>query len=78
MEYFKSLGSSTDPEPNADIVNCFKIGYYEAGDAMRAVRKNGDIIAGSWMVGAKLAVRLSSFPLSCSALLTCVARIPPN
>ncbi|KJA23633.1 hypothetical protein HYPSUDRAFT_39829 [Hypholoma sublateritium FD-334 SS-4] len=55
VEFFKSLGSSTDPEPNPDIINCFKIGYYEGGDAMRAVRKNGDIIAGSWMVGAKLA-----------------------
>ncbi|KAK7062705.1 hypothetical protein VNI00_000193 [Paramarasmius palmivorus] len=55
VEYFKSLGESTDADPNADIINCFRIGYYDAGDAMRAVRKNGEVLGGSWMIGAKWA-----------------------
>ncbi|KAK0489349.1 hypothetical protein IW261DRAFT_1444483 [Armillaria novae-zelandiae] len=54
-EYFKSLGDSTDADPNTEIMNCFRIGYRDLGDAMRAVRKNGEILAGSWMVGAKWA-----------------------
>ncbi|PBK69047.1 hypothetical protein ARMSODRAFT_975341 [Armillaria solidipes] len=48
-EYFKSLGDSTDADPNTEITNCFRIGYRDPGDAMRAVRKNGEILAGSWM-----------------------------
>lgn len=55
VEYFKSLGESTEADPNADILNCFRIGYYDAGDAMRAVRKNGEVLGGSWMIGAKWA-----------------------
>ncbi|TFK17801.1 hypothetical protein FA15DRAFT_675767 [Coprinopsis marcescibilis] len=55
VEYFKSLGESTEADPNTDIVNCFRIGYKDPADAMRAVRKNGDIIGGSWMIGAKWA-----------------------
>ncbi|KAF8961504.1 hypothetical protein BDZ97DRAFT_1733667 [Flammula alnicola] len=55
VEYFKSLGDSTEPEQNLEIVNCFKIGYRDAGDAMRAVRKNGEVLGGTWMIGAKLA-----------------------
>ncbi|KAJ8082374.1 hypothetical protein AAF712_001667 [Marasmius tenuissimus] len=55
VEYFKSLGESTDAESNSEIMNCFRIGYNDAGDAMRAVRKNGEILGGSWMVGAKWA-----------------------
>ncbi|KAG7095017.1 hypothetical protein E1B28_005811 [Marasmius oreades] len=55
VEYFKSLGDSTDPESNNELVNCFRIGYNDPGDAMRAVRKNGEILGGSWMVGAKWA-----------------------
>ncbi|KAJ6513510.1 hypothetical protein DFH09DRAFT_1374167 [Mycena vulgaris] len=55
VEYFKSLGDASDPDPNAEIVNCFKIGYRDPADAMRAVRKNGEILGGSWMVGAKWA-----------------------
>ncbi|KAK0466774.1 uncharacterized protein EV420DRAFT_1635816 [Desarmillaria tabescens] len=54
-EYFKSLGDSTDADPSTEIMNCFRIGYRDPGDAMRAVRKNGEILAGSWMVGAKWA-----------------------
>jgi nuclear pore complex protein Nup53 len=56
VEYFKSLGSTTEPDLNTEIVNCFKIGYMDTGDAMRAVRKNGGVLGGSWMVGAKWAV----------------------
>ncbi|KAF7356119.1 hypothetical protein MVEN_00942300 [Mycena venus] len=55
VEYFKSLGDASDPDPHAEIVNCFKIGYKDPADAMRAVRKNGEILGGSWMVGAKWA-----------------------
>ena len=55
VEYFKSLGNSTDADPHTEIANCFKIGYSDAGDAMRAVRKNGEILGGSFMVGAKWA-----------------------
>ncbi|KAF9485515.1 hypothetical protein BDN70DRAFT_823695 [Pholiota conissans] len=55
VEYFMSLGETTNPEPNPEISNCFKLGYLDPSDAMRAVRKNGEIVAGSWMVGAKLA-----------------------
>ncbi|KAE9406204.1 hypothetical protein BT96DRAFT_954930 [Gymnopus androsaceus JB14] len=55
VDYFKSLGDSTDADPNTEIVNCFRIGYHDPGDAMRAVRKNGEILGGTWMVGAKWA-----------------------
>ncbi|THU94123.1 hypothetical protein K435DRAFT_724797 [Dendrothele bispora CBS 962.96] len=55
VEYFKSLGATTDADPNTEIVNCFRIGYQDPGDAMRAVRKNGEVLGGSWMIGAKWA-----------------------
>ncbi|KAF9563565.1 hypothetical protein CPC08DRAFT_705881 [Agrocybe pediades] len=55
VEYFKSLGDSTEADPHTEIVNCFRIGYNDPGDAMRAVRKNGEILGGTWMVGAKWA-----------------------
>ncbi|KAJ8514249.1 hypothetical protein ONZ45_g8206 [Pleurotus djamor] len=55
VEYFKALGSSTEPQPHNDISNCFRIGYNDPGDALRAVRKNGETLGGSWMVGAKWA-----------------------
>ncbi|KIJ98996.1 hypothetical protein K443DRAFT_680289 [Laccaria amethystina LaAM-08-1] len=55
VEYFKSLGDATDVEHNSEISNCFRIGYRDPGDAMRAVRKNGEVLGGSWMVGAKWA-----------------------
>lgn len=57
VEYFKSLGDATDVEHSSEITNCFRIGYRDPGDAMRAVRKNGEVLGGSWMVGAKWAVR---------------------
>ncbi|KIK60476.1 hypothetical protein GYMLUDRAFT_73920 [Collybiopsis luxurians FD-317 M1] len=55
VEYFKSLGETTDADPNTEIVNCFRIGYYDPGEAMRAVRKSGEILGGSWMIGVKWA-----------------------
>jgi len=54
-EYFKSLGEATEPEKHLEVTNCFRIGYVDIGDAMRAVRKNGEVMAGSWMIGAKWA-----------------------
>jgi hypothetical protein len=38
------------------ITNCFRIGYRDFGEAMRAVKRNGEILGGSYMVGAKWAV----------------------
>lgn len=55
VEYFKSLGNSTEADPNTEVGNCFKIGYNDPADAMRAVRKNGEVLGGSWMIGAKWA-----------------------
>jgi nuclear pore complex protein Nup53 len=56
VEYFKQLGETTDPDPNTEISNCFKIGFKNPAEAMWAVRKNGEIVGGSWMVGVKWAV----------------------
>lgn len=64
VEYFKQLGETTDPDPNTEISNCFKIGFKNPVEAMWAVRKNGEIVGGSWMVGVKWAVRHLSFPFS--------------
>ncbi|KAG2068685.1 hypothetical protein BDR04DRAFT_1023780, partial [Suillus decipiens] len=55
VEYFRSLGASTEPEPNAEIVNAFRIGFRDPGEAMRAVRRNGEVLGGTWMVGVKWA-----------------------
>ncbi|KAF8498736.1 hypothetical protein F5888DRAFT_1691491, partial [Russula emetica] len=55
VEYFKQLGDTTDPDPNTEISNCFKIGFKNPVEAMWAVRKNGEIVGGSWMVGVKWA-----------------------
>ncbi|KIL60869.1 hypothetical protein M378DRAFT_167692 [Amanita muscaria Koide BX008] len=55
VEYFRALGDSTDPDLNNEIVNCFRLGYHDPGDAMRAVRKNGEILSGCFMVGVKWA-----------------------
>jgi len=55
VEYFRALGDSTDPDLNNDIVNCFRLGYHDPGDAMRAVRKNGELLSGCFIVGVKWA-----------------------
>lgn len=52
-EYFKQLGPSGGAEPVPDLLNAFRIGYAQPADALRAVRKNGEVLAGQWMVGAK-------------------------
>lgn len=61
VEYFRSLGDATDLETNADISNCFRIGYANPAEAMRAVRKNGEVLGGSFMIGVKWAVSISSY-----------------
>lgn len=61
VEYMKQFGDTTDAEPNTEIVNCFKIGFKRPADAMWAVRKNGEVVSGSWMLGIKWAVS-RSFP----------------
>jgi hypothetical protein len=63
VEYFKSLGAATEPEPNTEIVNCFRIGFRDPGEAARVVRRNGEVLGGTWMVGVKWAVCRSSFLL---------------
>jgi nuclear pore complex protein Nup53 len=55
-EYFKSIGDTTDPDPNMQITNCFRVGYRDFGEAMRAVKRNGEILGGNYMVGVKWAV----------------------
>ncbi|KAI0065643.1 hypothetical protein BV25DRAFT_1715241 [Artomyces pyxidatus] len=55
VEYIKQFGDTTDAEPNTEIVNCFKIGFKRPADAMWAVRKNGEVVSGSWMLGIKWA-----------------------
>ncbi|KAJ8494356.1 hypothetical protein ONZ51_g2379 [Trametes cubensis] len=55
VEYFRSLGEATEPEQSPEIVNAFRIGYLNPAEAVRAVRKNGEVVGGSWMVGAKWA-----------------------
>ena len=60
VEFFKSLGESTDPEPHPEITNCFRIGYLNPSDAIRALRKSGDVLSGSWMIGVKWSVRCVS------------------
>ena len=64
VEYFKQLGETTEPDPNTEISNCFKIGFKNPVEAMWAVRKNGEIVGGSWMVGVKWAVRHRLIPPS--------------
>ncbi|KAG6901680.1 hypothetical protein C0995_009235 [Termitomyces sp. Mi166 len=55
VDFFQSLGATTDPDPHLEISNCFRIGFTDAGDALRAVRKNGEVLSGSYMVGTKWA-----------------------
>jgi len=54
-EYFKSIGDTTDPDPNMQVTNCFRIGYRDFGEGMRAIKRNGEILGGSYMIGAKWA-----------------------
>lgn len=73
VEYFKSLAApetTTDADPHTEIVNCFRMGYRDPADALRAVRKSGEILGGSWMVGVKWAVGLF---IEISVLLPCLS-----
>lgn len=71
VEYFRSLGDATEADPNLEITNCFRIGYSTPAEAMRAVRKNGEVLGGSWMVGVKWAD-----PAQAEALLGSSMRSP--
>lgn len=66
-EYFRSLGDTTEPDPNVEVTNCFRIGFHNPAEAMRAVRKNGEVLGGSWMIGVRWAV--SSHPRLISAYM---------
>ncbi|THH32379.1 hypothetical protein EUX98_g1798 [Antrodiella citrinella] len=55
VEYFRAIGESTEPDGNTEVVNCFRVGYAKPGDALKAVRRNGEVVGGSWMVGVKWA-----------------------
>ena len=60
MKLFNSLGDCQPPTPGPEGANWFKIAYKHEWEAARAVRKNGELINGAWMVGVKWAVSLSS------------------
>jgi Nup53/35/40-type RNA recognition motif len=70
VEYFKQLGETTDPDPNTEISNCFRIGFKNPVNAVWAVRKNGEVVSGSWMVGVKWAVRCHFFLRRCKVGLS--------
>ncbi|KAI0091761.1 hypothetical protein BDY19DRAFT_885477 [Irpex rosettiformis] len=71
-EYFRAFGETTEADPNVEISNCFRIGYNNPADALRAVRKNGEVLCGTFMVGVKWAD-----PLQAEALLgSPIARSP--
>ena len=63
LEYVKSLageGDTTDATLHSQITNCFKLGFKNPGDALRAVKRNGEIIGGAWMIGVQWAVSESA------------------
>lgn len=74
MEFFKTLGNTTEPEPNTEVLNCFRIGYHDITEAVRAVRKNGEVFAGSWMIGAKWAVGDRHFHFSIGVAFLTMSR----
>ncbi|OJT09823.1 hypothetical protein TRAPUB_13693 [Trametes pubescens] len=76
VEYFRSLGHTTEPEQSSDLVNAFRIGYLNPAEAIRAVRKNGDIVGGSWMIGAKWADPAQADALLGSSLARSTAQSP--
>jgi len=71
VDYFKSLGNTTEPDLSPELVNCFKIGYYDAGDAMRVLRKSGEILYGCFMIGVKQSVSTGNlFFQRCNGIFT--------
>jgi len=53
VEYFQGIGEATHAERHTELVNCFRIGYKDPAEAIRAVRRNGEVLSGSWMIGVK-------------------------
>jgi hypothetical protein len=63
VEFFRSLGdTATEADPHAEIINAFRIGFRNPTEAIRAMRKNGEVIGGSWMIGVKWAVSVLLSP----------------
>ena len=65
VEYFRSLGETTEPIQDPELINCFRIGYINPPEALRAIRKNGEIMGGAWMIGVKWAVSSTSHIYMC-------------
>ncbi|KAI1796592.1 hypothetical protein LXA43DRAFT_986220 [Ganoderma leucocontextum] len=76
VEYFRSLGETTEAEQSSEVMNCFRIGYLNPAEAIRAVRKNGEILGGFWMVGAKWADVTQAEALLGSSLIRSTAQSP--
>ncbi|KAJ3559283.1 hypothetical protein NM688_g439 [Phlebia brevispora] len=76
VEYFRSLGETTESEQNAEIVNCFRIGYLNPAEAVRAVRKNGEVLSGAWMIGVKWADPVQAEAALGSSLMR--STLPPS
>ncbi|CAG7847208.1 SubName: Full=Uncharacterized protein {ECO:0000313/EMBL:CCA66784.1} [Serendipita indica DSM 11827] len=55
IKLFTSIGETQEPQPGPEGANWFKISYKHEWEAARAVRKNGELMNGQWMVGVKWA-----------------------
>ncbi|KAJ6614104.1 hypothetical protein B0H10DRAFT_2046086 [Mycena sp. CBHHK59/15] len=55
VAYFAALGGATPVAPHLEVSNCFRMGFASPADAARAVRKSGEVLEGSWMVGVRWA-----------------------
>ena len=75
-QYFQDLGDATDPEETG-VQNCFRIGYRNPTDALRAVRKNGEVL-GNWMVGAMWAVSVYSLGFPPTYALSLFSPLQPS
>jgi nuclear pore complex protein Nup53 len=64
LQYFSQLGDILGSEVDSSGGNWVTIVYRQEWEAARAVRKNGDVLGGIWMVGVKWAVRAPHFHLS--------------
>jgi len=51
VSIFSSLGDCTEPERNHKEGNWFRIGFKNMADASKALRKNGQIVNGAYMIG---------------------------
>ncbi|KAF8507969.1 hypothetical protein BU17DRAFT_56965 [Hysterangium stoloniferum] len=59
---FKSFGDTTEPEPSENGM-WFTIGFRQAWEAERALRRNGKVMDDSYMIGVARAVSPTLFPL---------------